>query len=93
MSRSVFAAFATAVLMLFMGASHGADSSEGKALHDENCSRCHDAQVYTRPDRRVTSLAELEAQVRRCDSALGTTWFDDEIAAVVQYLNEQYYEF
>lgn len=70
-----------------------ADVSNGKALHENHCVRCHDSTVYTRPDRRVDDLPALEAQVRRCDSALGTTWFDDEIADVVEYLNAEYYKF
>ena len=81
------------VLLSQLSTAQGADPANGKALHEEHCVRCHDSQVYTRTDRRVTSLKALETQVRRCDSMLGTTWFDDEIADVVQYLNGTYYKF
>ena len=57
------------------------------------CTACHDSGVYTRPDRRVDSLARLESQVRMCDANLNTKLYDDEIESVVSYLNEQYYKF
>jgi hypothetical protein len=41
----------------------------------------------------VKSLQALEAQVRRCDSMLGTKLFDDDIEALVAYLNRHYYQF
>jgi cytochrome c553 len=71
-----------------------AESMEtAKALYDENCVRCHGTEVYTREDRKITSLEGLERQVRRCELALGLKWFDDEITEVTNYLNEHYYHF
>jgi len=68
--------------------------ANGKTLFTaSNCNRCHGTEVFTRPDRKVTSLSGLEAQVRRCDSNLNTNWFDDEIIDVTAYLNQQYYNF
>ena len=68
-----------------------ADLDNGKALVEANCTKCHDARVYTRPDRRVTTLEGLTAQVRRCELSLGLKWFDDDIGDVAAYLNENYY--
>lgn len=59
----------------------------------ERCSSCHDGQVYTRPNRRVQNVAQLESQVRRCDANLGTALFDDDIKALVKHLDQQYYRF
>ncbi len=59
----------------------------------EKCSACHDERVYTRPDRRVQNLSQLDAQVRRCDANLGTRLFDEDLAALVEHLNERYYRF
>jgi len=59
----------------------------------ENCSRCHDETVYTRPDRRVQNPQQLEAQVRRCDANFGTRLFDEDITSLVKYLNDRYYNF
>ena len=70
-----------------------ADFDNGDKLHLENCTRCHDSGVYTRPDRKVTSLPRLGTQVRFCRDNIGITWFDDEVADVIHYLNTEYYKF
>ncbi len=68
--------------------------ANGQTLFTQSkCNQCHGTEVFTRPDRKVTDLAKLEAQVRRCDSNLNTNWFDDEIKDVTAYLNSQYYKF
>ena len=64
---------------------------DGKQLVTDNCTRCHDDKLYTRQNRRVTTLQGLKKQVTRCERSLGLKWFDDEINAVVSYLNRQYY--
>ncbi len=70
------------------------NAANGQTLFTQSkCNQCHTTSVYTKPDRKVTSLAALEAQVRRCDSNLNTNWFDDEIHDVTAYLNQQYYRF
>jgi hypothetical protein len=58
-----------------------------------NCAQCHDTTVYTRPDRKVTTLAKLEGQIRACDVNLNLGWFDEDIAHMVTYLNQHYYHF
>lgn len=62
-------------------------------LYQFNCTSCHGAEVYTRSNRKVNSLEALERQVQRCELALGLKWFDEEITAMTQYLNEHYYKF
>ena len=70
------------------------DITNGKKLFTgSKCDKCHGTEVFTRKDRKVSSLASLESQVRRCDSNLNTNWFDDEIIDVTAYLNKQYYKF
>jgi len=87
-------------LLTSMAPAMAADFEHGKQLHQDNCMACHarmtggDGEVlYTRPDRRVSSLAGLEAQVRRCESNLQLKWFDEDIADVVHFLNQTYYRF
>ena len=70
-----------------------ADISHGKSLQQENCMSCHDDGVYTRNDRRVTTLDGLSKQVKRCEQTLGLQWFDDDIKDVTAYLNESFYKF
>jgi mono/diheme cytochrome c family protein len=70
-----------------------ADAQRGHALHEKHCTACHGSEVYTRPDRRVTSLAGLRKQVNRCKHTLEVQWFDDDVEDVVAYLNQTYYRF
>ncbi|HEY9198294.1 MAG TPA: cytochrome c [Gammaproteobacteria bacterium] len=74
-------------------AATAADLKAGQTLHDAHCLKCHDSGVYTRKDRRITSLDALRKQVARCELSLGLTWFDDQRDNVVQYLNNSYYKF
>ena len=62
-------------------------------LYQFNCTSCHGAEVYTRTDRKVTSMASLESQVRRCEQNLGLKWFDEDITDMATYLNTHYYKF
>lgn len=81
------------VLLLCLPTVQAADVSKGKKLVNDNCMSCHDDSVYTRKDRRVTSMKGLQKQVKRCELNLGLKWFDDDIDNVVTYLNDSYYKF
>jgi hypothetical protein len=70
-----------------------ADLLRGHELVETHCQRCHGSEVYTRPDRRVTSLPGLRKQVQRCELMLGLTWFDEDIENTAAYLNREYYKF
>lgn len=81
------------LLVLLTGGASAAQSFDPAAFLAEKCSSCHDERVYTRPDRRTQNRQQLEAQVRRCDANIGTRLFNDDLAAVVDYLDRQYYHF
>ena len=83
----------TLVLALWAASVMAADSAKGKILHDGQCLRCHGAELYLSEGRRVQSLETLTRQVDICVSQLGISWFDEEQADVVQYLNDQFYTF
>jgi hypothetical protein len=85
--------YASAVFFLTLGSSQAADIDNGDDLHFTNCTGCHDESVYTRDNRRVSSLPQLGTQVRFCKDSLGLTWFDDEVDDVIGYLNKTYYQF
>jgi hypothetical protein len=70
-----------------------ADSVDAQALVTDHCTRCHGSEIYTRENRRVTSLPALHTQVRMCEQNLGLTWFDNQIDAVANLLNTQFYKF
>jgi mono/diheme cytochrome c family protein len=76
------------------------DLTHGRKLHSAHCTACHGnmtggdgSALYTRDQRRVNAMQQLEAQVRRCSSSLDLMWFDEDIADVTHYLNERYYRF
>ncbi|WP_462319809.1 c-type cytochrome [Halochromatium sp.] len=69
------------------------DQVDAQALFEQNCTSCHGSEVYTREDRRIDSLDALHSQVRMCEQNLGLTWFDDQVDAVTQLLNREYYKF
>lgn len=70
-----------------------ADIKHGQQLHDANCVKCHDSGVYTREDRFISSKDALTTQVQRCNVNIGTQWFDEDVADVVDFLNTNYYQF
>jgi hypothetical protein len=80
------------LLLAIAGSLQATDFDPGKFLN-ENCTRCHDSSVYTRPNHRVQSLQGLEDQVRRCDAMLQTKLFEDDLKALVEHLNQRYYHF
>ena len=91
MNKRVFAA--GLISLLAAGSAHAGDAAKGQQLVETNCVRCHGSEVYTRADRKVTSLPGLEKQVQRCEQMLGLTWFDDDINNAATYLNQTYYKF
>ncbi|MCK5813869.1 MAG: hypothetical protein KAH03_06410 [Cocleimonas sp.] len=71
------------------------NSSNGKKIYSKSeCLRCHQTnQLFTRKDRKVKTLPQLNSQVRKCDTQLNTHLFHDEIEDVVAYLNQAHYKF
>ena len=82
-----------ALLLIMVFPLQAQDIDPGKKLHDEHCTRCHTPEIYTREHRIVASYAELAERVRQCELSNELTWFDEEINAVVDYLNSTYYHF
>ena len=70
-----------------------ADTDRGKQLHDEHCTQCHDTSVYTRENRFVSGPDALTTQVQHCHSNVGVQWSEEDIKAVVQYLDKSFYKF
>ncbi len=71
------------------------DAEEAKSMYEEDCTKCHDSSVFTRPakERKVNDLAALKKQVSRCVGVTGSSWFEEDEENVVQYLNENFYKF
>ncbi|KKM66666.1 hypothetical protein LCGC14_1478940 [marine sediment metagenome] len=74
--------------------------AQGKRLHDAACLQCHasltggkPANLYTRNDRKVKTLASLQKQVKGCAIVADANWTDAERESVVQYLSQTFYRF
>ena len=68
-------------------------AAEPEDLVNRDCTRCHGSELYTRENRTVEFLADLELQVERCNINTKAGWSDDEADEVAEYLNEKYYHF
>jgi hypothetical protein len=66
---------------------------DASSYHDAKCMTCHGTEVYTRENRRITSMAALETQVARCDANLGAQLFPEDLALLVEHLNTSFYKF
>ena len=69
------------------------DIENGEDLHFEDCTGCHQEEVYTRENRVVESLERLGLQVRFCKDTVGAQWFDEDVEDVTEFLNRSYYHF
>jgi mono/diheme cytochrome c family protein len=82
-------------LILASSALADGKANNGKKIYAKSeCLRCHQTnQLFTRKDRKVKTLPQLNSQVRKCDAQLNTHLFHDEIEDVVAYLNQAHYKF
>jgi len=69
------------------------DSAAGQRLHATNCAGCHDDGVYTRKDRKMRSLDDLQAQLQGCSHAAKKDFSTAETQDLLKFLNERYYRF
>lgn len=74
--------------------------ADGRALHDASCLQCHASltggdgnTLYSRSDRKVTSLAGLEKRVANCAIAADANWTPAQQQQVIDYLNSRFYRF
>lgn len=74
--------------------------ANGKALHDAACLHCHASlmsgpanTIYSRADRKVGSLQDLQKRITACASAADAQWTAKQKSQVVNYLNKSFYLF
>jgi len=76
-------------------------ADNGKKLFAQyECSTCHEGKVggdgsaiFTRPNRRVTSAANLITQMEMCSGAIGKQLAEQEKLDLAAHLNQTYYKF
>ena len=71
--------------------------AKGEKLHAEKCAACHkaphDAKFYeSRVGKDLKTKASLNTKVQACANFFNIDWFDDDVAAVTEYLNTKYYK-
>lgn len=81
------------VLLLTSLACVASEGVDAHALIEKNCTSCHGSEMYTRDNRKIGSYSALETQVEACNTNLDTGMFPEEVEAVAQRLNEEYYKF
>lgn len=69
------------------------DPEMGRALHKQSCTACHGTEMYTRADRKIDSYPALQSRVARCTAPAAVQWNDEQKAAVVEYLDQEFYQF
>jgi len=68
-------------------------ADKGETLYENNCTKCHSTEVFTRNDRGIKSLEGLKNRVKQCNNAVENKLSDDEIKSVADYLNKKFYKF
>ncbi len=84
---------ALVAIFICLPAANAAAPKNGKALHDSKCTGCHGTRMYTRPNRKIHNLDELQARVEFCNKASKAGFSKTEKADVLQFLNTDFYKF
>lgn len=77
----------------FCHAAQAADAARGQSLYEVRCTACHKAVLHTRASAKVRNYEQLQAEVKHWEAAGKERWSAEELADVVQYLNDRFYRF
>ena len=87
----------TSALLLGLGVSFSvviaADPGRGEMLYKNHCKGCHLSSVHDRSEQRATSIERVRFEVRRWSKEQKLFWNEDDMADVVDYLDETFYRF
>lgn len=93
MKHLLIASLACGLLTAAAQAAPAGDVAAGERLHAANCTGCHDSGVYTRKDRRVSSLEALNLQFEACAHMTKKSFTPGEVRDLSRFLNDRYYHF
>ena len=78
---------------LIASSQNAAAKADVETILVEQCSSCHGSEVYTRPNRRVKNLMDLEKQLHRCNHVIAEKMDVQTVTDLMDYLNKRYYKF
>ena len=93
MKRKLASLVSFTLLLFTCCTGHTNDLDRGESLHGDHCQRCHKDEIYTRAERIVEDLPQLEQRVKQCELMNNLLWFDEEVNDVTAYLNAHFYLF
>jgi mono/diheme cytochrome c family protein len=67
--------------------------SRGELLYSTHCIACHSTQMHWRDKKVATNWTSLKEEVGRWQSRSGLGWSEEDVTAVANYLNAQFYRF
>jgi mono/diheme cytochrome c family protein len=67
-------------------------AERGQMLYENHCRGCHVSVVHIRSNRRAVSLEAVRWEVARWSGELQLDWRKEEIADVVEYLDQAFYK-
>ena len=79
------------VLLGWMLSASGQDVQLGRLLYETHCGACHYERVHDRLRTKIMDLADLRDEVARWAPQTKRQFTQDELDALVQYLNESHY--
>lgn len=65
----------------------------GRLLYENHCTSCHESGVHIRSRHAVRTLPQLRETVVRWSEYARLPWREEEIEAVVRYLNDSFYHY
>lgn len=98
MRHALLPKFSAALIAACLSMPAQADVSRGQKLHEEKCAGCHkaphNAAFYTsRVGKKYPTKESLKTMVQSCVTYFDVPWFEEEVQAVTDYLNQTYYKY
>lgn len=88
-----FVIFLLASSLTFAVSAQNANPERGRQLYENHCQVCHTSQVHFRAQSKVKSVGDILYQINRWRTELELNWSAEEMADVLDYLNQRFYHF